>query len=94
MENPRREKPRLEEKNNPLCQKLVQNESVSSDYDINPLKPIHHPIYMREKINKVGKKFVIFSSTYVSHREDFGLDQKRKSGHQALTISILTQIPM
>ena len=43
---------------------------------------------MREKINKAGKKSIIFSSPYISHRDDFGLDQKRKSGHQALTHTI------
>ena len=36
MENPRREKPQVEEKDNPLYQKLVQNGRVSSCYDINP----------------------------------------------------------
>ena len=35
VENFRREKPWVE-KNNPLCQKLVQNGRVSNDYYINP----------------------------------------------------------
>ena len=76
MENLRREKLRAEEKNNPLCQKLVQNGRALSGYNRNPLEPIHHPIYIyeRKKINKAGKKSVIFSSPYISHREDFGLD--------------------
>ena len=50
MENPRREKPQVEEKKNLLSQKLVREERDASDYyigiNIITLNPIHHCIYI------------------------------------------------
>ena len=68
--NLRQENPRTKEKNNPLCQKLIQNGRVSSSYYIKSLKtytPSHIYIWKR-KINKARKKSIIFFSPYISHR--------------------------
>ena len=65
---------------------MVQKGRVSSGCNINPWKPIHQCIYIwKRKINKVRRKSIIIFSPYISHREDFRLDQKRKSSHQTLT---------
>ena len=59
VEIPKREKPRAEDKKNPLCQKLIQKGRVSSSHCINPWKPIHYHIYIYiyiyiYAINKAG----------------------------------------
>ena len=60
MENPRQEKSRANKKNILLCQKLVQNGRILSDYYIKSLKTFAPYIYnMGEKINK-GGKFIVF----------------------------------
>ena len=68
MENRRQEKPRTKEKNNPLCQKLVQKGRALSGYNINPLEPIHHPhIYMGEKKkNKAEEIYNFFFTIYIA----------------------------
>ena len=86
MENPRLEKPRVEEKKNLLSQKLVKEERDASDYyigiNIITLNPIHHCIYIYIYIyislhyhHKPQKNLVILTSSHMSHRELFRLDQ-------------------
>ena len=68
-----REKPQVKEKNNLLCQKLVQKGRVLSDYYINRWKPIHHRVYIY-----MGEKIHNFSSPHMSHHELFRSKQKRE----------------